>query len=389
MVGKRPYPFPERTSMHRPKPQIEPAELPGRIDALPGIDRLREAARGLSAYLVGGAVRDLLLGRGRADIDVAVEGDPLELARRLGGATRAHERFGTATVDADGLRVDIAATRSETYAHPGALPEVRAAPLGDDLARRDFTINAMAVPLAAEHELIDPHGGLGDLQGGRLRVLHPESLVDDPTRAVRAARYASRYGFALDPETEQLVRRSRLETVSGDRLDAALGRLAAEEQAARGFELLDGWGLIELLPGAVELTATAGELADAQPWVELVTRPEAVLAAALGRGVDPARELAAAIPERPSEAVELASGHSATELLLARALGGEWLDRYASEWRHVHLEIGGDDMMAAGVEEGPAIGRGLEAALRAKLDGEASGSDEELRVALAAARADG
>ncbi len=372
--------------MSHAKPQIEPEELAERIDALPGIDRLRDAARGLSAYLVGGAVRDLLLGRGRVDIDVAVEGDPLELARRLGGQTRAHERFGTATVDSDGLRVDLAATRSETYPRPGALPEVDAASLEDDLARRDFTINAMAEPLAGKHLLIDPHGGLPDLEAGRLRVLHPGSLADDPTRAVRAARYASRYGFALEPATEEQVRRADLQAVSADRLEAELRKLAGEQEAAHGFELLGAWGLVDLAPGAPALVAKAGELATHEPWAELVSRPEAVLAAALGRGLAAAHDLAAATPERPSEAVQLAGSHSAVELLLARALGAEWPDRYAAEWRRVALEIGGDDLMAAGVEEGPAIGRGLAEALRAKLDGEVSGREEELRVALAAAR---
>ena len=155
-------------------------------------------------------MRDLLLGRQRADIDVAVEGEVEALARRLGGEARTHERFDTASVRVDGLEVDLAATRSETYAHPGALPEVRPASLADDLSRRDFTINAMAVPLAGDPELIDPHGGLEDLGRGELRVLHPGSFEDDPTRAVRAARYAARYGFALERTTAELIRRADL-----------------------------------------------------------------------------------------------------------------------------------------------------------------------------------
>ena len=159
--------------MPPPKVKIEPERLAERLAALPGIERLREAAAGVAAYLVGGAVRDLLLGRPRADIDVAVEGQVEALAERLGGEARTHERFDTASVRVDGLEVDLAATRSETYAHPGALPEVRPASLADDLSRRDFTINAMAVPLAGDPELIDPHGGLEDLGRGELRVLHP------------------------------------------------------------------------------------------------------------------------------------------------------------------------------------------------------------------------
>src|SRR5918996_1569445 len=105
--------------------KIEPRRLAERLAALPGIERLREAATQNPAYLVGGAVRDLLLGRERVDIDVAVEGEVGEMASRLGGEVRAHERFGTAAVRVEGLEVDLASTRTETYAHPGALPEVR------------------------------------------------------------------------------------------------------------------------------------------------------------------------------------------------------------------------------------------------------------------------
>src|SRR5262245_55674607 len=150
----------KRARMTAPRPKIDPSLLEERLGALPGLDRLREAAAGLGAYLVGGSVRDLLLGRERADIDVTVEGDGVhELARRLGGAVRTNERFATATVLTDGHEIDLAASRAETYARPGALPEVTPAPLMEDLARRDFTVNAMAVPLAGAPELIDPHGG--------------------------------------------------------------------------------------------------------------------------------------------------------------------------------------------------------------------------------------
>jgi tRNA nucleotidyltransferase (CCA-adding enzyme) len=368
--------------------KIEPERLGERLSGLPGLERVREAAAEVPAYLVGGSVRDLLLGRERSDIDVAVEGDVVAVARRMGGELREHERFTTAAVRVDGLTVDLAATRTETYAHPGALPEVRPAPLPDDLARRDFTVNAMALPLTGEPRLIDPHDGLRDLERGELRVLHARSFADDPTRALRAARYAARYGFALEPETAELLRHADLSTVSEDRVQAELRKLAAEPEQARGFELLDEWGLLELEPGAAKLAATVGELVTSEPWAGIVPRSDAVLAAALGRGLAQARELASVEPARPSEAVERAHGRSGAELALARALGAEWLDRYVSHWRQVRLEIDGNDLLAEGVAEGPAIGRGLAAALRAKLDGDVDGREEELRTALAAARED-
>jgi tRNA nucleotidyltransferase (CCA-adding enzyme) len=388
MVGNAPEGPINPAQMTPSESKIAPARLGERLATLPGIERLRAAAADLPAYLVGGAVRDLLLARDRADMDVAVDGDVAELARLLGGEVRRHERFATATVLLDGLEVDLAATRSETYPRPGALPEVRPASLAADLARRDFTVNAMAVPLAGDPELIDPHRGLEDLQRGQLRVLHPGSFVDDPTRALRAARYAARYGFTLERETAELCRGTDLSTVSRDRTDAELRKLAAEPQAQRGFELLAEWCLVELDPDALELAGAVAELTAAEPWREVVPRADAVLAAALGHGVGEARELASAEPARPSEAVERARGRTGVELVLARALGAEWLDRYVTQWRGVRLEIDGDDLIEQGVREGPAVGHGLGEALRAKLDGEVHGRAEELRAALAAARKD-
>jgi tRNA nucleotidyltransferase (CCA-adding enzyme) len=377
---------------------IDPALLPERVSALPGVPSLREAvaASGANAYLVGGAVRDVLLGAQRADLDVVVEGDPLRLASELAGPQRAHDRFGTVTAVIDEARVDLATARRETYAHPGALPEVEPAALADDLSRRDFSVNAMAVPLHREVALIDPHGGLDDLRSGRLRVLHDASFADDPTRALRAARYAARLAFRLESHTEQLLRATDLETVSEDRVEAELLKLAAEPTARRGFELLDEWGLIALGPGAAELIAEVIQLLAVDPWRSVAERPLVVYAAATGHGPGPvgrrrdlragARELVEAAPARPSDAVALASARSDVELALARATRARWLDDYVSSWRHVKLEISGEDLLAAGVPEGPAVGRGLAAALQAKLDGEISGREAEFEAALAAAR---
>src|SRR6187399_1791526 len=203
------------------------------VQMYPELALVREVA-GDPVYLVGGAVRDLLLGRGRADIDLVVEGDASALAGRLGADVISHERFGTAKVRLDGHEVDIAGARSESYPHPGALPVIAAGvDLADDLRRRDFTINAMAIPLLGEPRLIDPHGGRGDLARGQLRVLHDDSFADDPTRAIRAARYAARFGLALEQHTAELLGKTDLDTVSADRREAELLRLAGEGSAAR------------------------------------------------------------------------------------------------------------------------------------------------------------
>lgn len=351
----------------------------------PELDAVRDAG-GDPVYLVGGAVRDLLLGRGRADIDLVVVGDAIAFAKRLGVEAVAHERFGTVKVRLDGHEVDIAAARSERYPQPGALPVVEpGATLEEDLGRRDFTINAMAIALDGSARLVDPHGGQADLATKQLRVLHSRSFEDDPTRAIRAARYAARFGFALEPQTEELLRKTDLSTVSGDRRDAELARLAAERRAPRGFGLLAEWGLIELRDGGEALAGGVEELLAAPPWQGEVDRSGALLAATLGPPGGEAA-LAESRPERPSEAVALATGHGPVELLLARALGAEWLDRYLEEWREIKLAIDGEDLVAAGIPQGPAVGRGLSVALRRKLDGEIDGREEELSAALEAAR---
>jgi tRNA nucleotidyltransferase (CCA-adding enzyme) len=354
--------------------------------AYPELDAVHDLAGGKPVYLVGGAVRDLLLGRGRADIDLVIEGDAAALAARLGGVVSEHERFATVKARLGEHEVDIATARAETYPHPGALPEVEpTAGIAADLARRDFTINAMAIPLRRDPELIDPHRGLDDLEAGLLRVLHPGSFDDDPTRALRAARYMARFSFELEPDTADLLIQTDLGTVSADRRDAELLRLAGEAEAVRGFGLLAEWSLIELDLKRVECAGAVAALLAAPPWQGFAPRDEAVLAAVMGRW-GRAKELAAVDPGSPSEAVCLARGAEPVELALARALDAEWLDRYLGEWRAVALEIDGDDLIAAGVPQGPRIGLGLAEALRRKLDGELAGRDEELEVAVTAAR---
>ncbi|HVW48635.1 MAG TPA: hypothetical protein VHA76_16375 [Solirubrobacterales bacterium] len=336
-------------------------------------------------YLVGGAVRDLLLGRHRADIDLVVEGDPAALAASLGvEVTESHSRFGTLKVRLGEEELDIAASRRERYARPGALPEVElGAPIRTDLARRDFTVNAMAVPLAEPRELIDPYDGQVDLEAGVLRAIHPDSFVDDPTRAIRAARYAARFGLAVEPETRRRLPATDLSTVTPERRWSELRKLAEEESGVRGLELLAGWGLVEPRPGgeSFALARDVDRLMAGPPWSEEADRAEAILAAALGPapGCEP---LVDATPA-PSEGVSLARGRDPIELVLARAAGATWLDDWL-RWRAVRLDIGGADLTAAGLQ-GPAVGRALEAALAAKLDGEAPTRADELRVALATA----
>jgi tRNA nucleotidyltransferase (CCA-adding enzyme) len=369
-----------------PPREIDLDGLASRIEALPGFDAARAASEraGVEALLVGGAVRDTLLGRSTENLDLVVLGDPLPLVEELGGDARVHDRFGTATVATAAGPIDVARARAESYERPGALPTVTPAGLDEDLVRRDFTVNAIAVTLADPGEPIDPHHGLEDLAAGLLRVLQERSFVDDPTRALRAARYAARLGLELEETTAELIRETDLGTVSGDRVEAELRRLADEPSPRLGFELLDGWGLAELADGAADLIDAVAALVAEPPWREAVGRADVILAAVHGPPPD-AAALAQFEPRSPSAAVEAARGRSGVELALGRALGAEWLDDYLENWRGVRLEISGADLLEAGVPEGPAIGRGLAAALRAKLDGEVDGYDDELRLALDAA----
>ncbi|HEX2097392.1 MAG TPA: hypothetical protein VHF50_08500 [Solirubrobacterales bacterium] len=357
--------------------------------AYPELETIRAAADETQVFLVGGGVRDLLLGRPRRDIDLVVVGDAPSLAANFGAEVIEHERFATAKVQLGEHEVDLATARSERYESPGALPDVEpAASIEEDLGRRDFTVNAMALPLGGEPRLIDPYGGRADLEAGLLRVLHERSFVDDPTRALRAARYAARFDFALEAETERLLRAADLETVSDDRREAELLRLAGEPTAPEAYRLLGAWGLVELREGGVELARRVGELLESPLWALRVERSRAVhVAATAAPGGE--RELSAARPSRPSEGVALALAHSAVEMALARAQGAEWLDEYLETWSEVDLEIDGEDLLAEGIAEGPAVGRGLADAKRRKLDGEIDGREEELAAALAAAREQG
>jgi tRNA nucleotidyltransferase (CCA-adding enzyme) len=366
--------------------EIDPARLPDLVDALPGIEALRGIAEIVPAYLVGGAVRDLLLGIEGVDLDLAIEGDLEALADAPGFEIEREGLFLTGRLELGELKIDVARTRAESYPHPGALPEVRPAPIADDLARRDFTVSAMAFALAGDAELLDPYKGVDDLRAGVLRVLHDRSFIDDPTRALRAARYAARFGFDLEPGTARLLAETDLSTVSDDRVQNELRKIAGEEDPAGALQRIVDWGVMPTLdPAAPGRVAEVTRLASTSPWADWANR-ELAVELAIVRPLPQIRELAAATPERPSDAVRLAVPWDPSQLLVARSQGAEWLDRYAEEWRHVHLEITGEDLLAEGIPEGPAIGHGLEAAISGKLDGELFGREEEMRIALAAAK---
>jgi tRNA nucleotidyltransferase (CCA-adding enzyme) len=210
---------------------------------------------------VGGFVRDLVIGRKNLDVDVVVEGDATkvakEVARELGAKVHTYERFKTATlILKDGTRIDMSSARTEVYKSPGALPEVESAPLKKDLMRRDFTINTLAVKISGEEfgRLIDYFGALKDIKDKKIRVLHALSFVEDPTRILRALRFATRYRFELGKHTEKLlkmaVERKLFKTVEGQRIYHELKQILYEENPLRIFIKLDKYSILkQLFPG--------------------------------------------------------------------------------------------------------------------------------------------
>ncbi len=399
--------------------------LADRVQALPGMPELVPALEGMApAYLVGGAVRDMLRGSESVDIDLAVEGDALAVAQavaeRLGGEAREHERFGTATVTAPALAADLAGTRRERYERPGALPDVEPAPLVEDLGRRDFSINAMAVALntPSPGELHDPHGGRRDLEAGAVRVLHSRSFIDDPTRVLRALRYEARLGMRMDPQTEELARSAASEgalgTVSGARIRDELMDLLREVEAPSALERMRELGIDRALHpaltadaelaaaaalGAAEtgadrgLAALAG-LVSRDPeklagWVEALGLPAAereAVSAAARQAPGLVRSLRAELPDSALHALLRCEPPETLALALGLGAPAGPVQRYVADLRGVRLEVTGDDLLAAGVPASPALGRALAETLRRKLDGEVSGREQELDLALEIAR---
>jgi tRNA nucleotidyltransferase (CCA-adding enzyme) len=339
--------------------------------------------------VVGGFVRDVALSRVPKELDLVVEGSAQALASSLGGELTIHDAFGTATAAGEGWRVDVAMARQERYPAPGALPEVAPASIEADLARRDFTVNAIAVTL--DGEVIAAEHALEDLAARRLRVFHEHSFTDDPTRVLRLARYAERLGFEVEALTAELADAATFETLSGGRLGgelrlvlaepdplAVLARLAAKLPISLDRELLV-CALALAPPGSDRAMLVLGASASDPGWLDTLelSAGERDVALACASATTPTDTRPSALWRQwrrvPVEAVAVAGARG------DRDAAARWIDQL----RHVTLEIGGDDLLAAGIAEGPDLGLRLERTLAAKLDGELDGGrDAELRFAL-------
>lgn len=387
--------------------------------------------RSVRAHVVGGFVRDMLLGRRNLDMDVVVEGDGVEFAQaaadELGGRVKIHRRFGTAVlVLSRTLHVDITSARTEYYTRPGALPTVERSSLRQDLFRRDFSINAMAACINPDcfGTVADPFGGLKDLERGSLRVLHSLSFVEDPTRVLRAARFEARYGFLMEPSTEQLARRAvemqMLDEVSGARIREEMLDIIDEDSPSEVFTRLQDLGALSLVtyegaPGRAiieSVFATERAYKVLAPLFDRQPRRRVTLVAAMAAGAalpdaerwlkhlrfgreygDSVRAVAA---QGPGVARLLADGRGMRDSRLYRALSQlpdetviwlwatgtekvrERIERFLGELSRITPAVTGEDLIAQGLTPSPHFSAILAQALDDRLDGRAVGRDAEL-----------
>jgi tRNA nucleotidyltransferase (CCA-adding enzyme) len=400
---------------------LEKTLLPERLHALRAIGQLAEVehvANATAAYLVGGPTRDLMLGIAASDLDITVNAGGPEfaqvLATRLKGRVSQTSEFGTATVvTADNEQIDIAMTRKETYESPGALPDVASGSLDEDLRRRDFTINAMAVDLTPTGwgALSDPLRGQSDLVMRKLRVIHPNSFIDDPTRVFRAIRYATRLGFSIDPGTAELIStgNGHMDSVSPARVLAELVKMLDETTRIEALLAADEAGLLAAVHPALRLSKNAMDEMEKREWAPggvarladialigtALTGGEAESVVArleppsewrdVLRAGDRFQKISAILDRddlQASEIVELLAAFPVAALEAQYAIAPPLLRRdrlsaYLNDYRHVSPELDGDDLLGLGVLEGPAVGQLLRELRDARLDRKISSRFEE------------
>ena len=362
-------------------------------------------------YLVGGVVRDMLLESRNTDLDLVIEGDAVKLAKEIADLKKAkvtaHTRFGTANLKWASRSIDFVSARAETYARPGALPTVRPGAIRDDLARRDFTINAMAIEVNPRHygEVIDPFFGRQDLDKKLIRVLHEKSFIDDATRIWRAIRYEQRLEFKIEPVTLQLIKRDikMLETISGDRVRHELELILKEEMPEKAILRAAGLGVLAKLHPALkaddwlaETFVTAREKAMPEPaqlqlylallcyrlndgeleqlikYLRLTKETARVLQDTLAIKTN-LKDLA--VPGlAPSVIYRLLHGYNLTSYI-ANSIGAdsetaaEHIELYLNVLRHVKPALSGEDLEKLGIPRGPKIKEVLQKLREARLDG--------------------
>jgi tRNA nucleotidyltransferase (CCA-adding enzyme) len=400
-------------------------------------ERLHEAGKladqlDLTVFLVGGIVRDVFLDHVRMDIDLAVVGDGIQFAKRLArkhqGRMTAHGRFGTATVNfPDHTKLDIATARSERYEKSGALPQVTPDTLEADLARRDFSVNAMAICLNAPHRgmIIDPHGGRRDLDHRLIRILHEQSFVDDPTRLFRAVRFEKRLQFHLEQRTEQVYREAvaahHIDGLSAGRLLEQVRLVCAEREVWPIFKRLDELGVWQAIyPTLAVFDGLASQIQAINGLKNNLNRPPkdiwhlywlALLSPCtldtihrLAERLKPGRRLKEAMQDLPAMraiaervkhkeldnpgAFYKAAQSVSEDTILFFAIADKdasvrkYCSAYYDEHRSMRPAINGLVLQDLGIPQGPVYRHILETILIKKINGEIKTEQEERRSAL-------
>ena len=380
-----------------------------------------------SVYVVGGFVRDLLIGRENLDIDIVVEGDAVDFACQLAevweSKVQAHCQFKTAIIIRhDGLRLDFVSARNETYPNPGALPSVEYGTIVEDLHRRDFSINALAVQLQPDTfgELVDCTDGLQDLRSGAIRALHERSFIDDPTRIFRAIRYEGRYNFQIT-ETDQrrmldAIEQGVLNLISGQRIRNEIDYILSEEAAPQIIKRIGAFNLFgtihptwKISPNFDGLWTTAGQaikwaLASlpndlintrAILWMTLLTDVDSieVISNRLGLENELCVKLSAqaqlehdldALPvsSKPSEVYQSLNPYPIESIIFALTQPSQpsWrvekMSNYLTHLRSVQPLVTGDDLIQQGLKPSRAFSDLLWQAFAAQLDGKVSTTQE-------------
>ena len=405
-------------------PTIESSLPPGNFEMTLAIAE-KASSLGMPIYLVGGPVRDILMGTPVNDFDMVVEGNATLLAsvvsKETGGEVVSYSQFGTATVKQGDLRFDLVTARQETYARPGALPTVVPSTIQEDLARRDFSINAMAVPLSGPKvgQLLDLHEGQKDLGKHLIRVLHTGSFVDDPTRILRAIRYEQRFGFQLEDRTRSAlqdgVNAGALDTISGDRIRREIFLMFTEQNPVLPLVRAGELGVLKAL------FAPLGDGSSVKALEAYTGTPDPLLfLAGLVHPLNPAEgESLAARLNMPSSWTmvvrdTIALRDYCTEEDVGRSSNGnlrvplgqltshldqfcptsiianalltehpgvrEVLELYLSKLKQIKTSLNGKDLISLGLAEGPRVGKILGELRDALIEGSITSREDEVAM---------
>jgi tRNA nucleotidyltransferase (CCA-adding enzyme) len=377
---------------------------------------------GQHLYIVGGVVRDLLLGYPNFDLDLVVEGDALKLAQQVAPTSQAkflaHKRFGTAKLKYNDFTLDLATARKETYARPGALPTVTPGTLTDDLIRRDFSINAMAISMSRGDygELIDPYQGRSDLEHRLVRVLHSRSFTDDATRILRGVRYEQRFGFEFEAQTADLLKRDipMLDTISGDRIRHELELILKEQRPELAIKQLAELGALARINPSLKGDSWIAEKFDRARRLKKLTQLPSLyfcllvysfnekdieqflvhlhIPTKLSRAMRDTLHLKTGLPPldraslKPSQVYYLLTEYEplavqANAIATGSPTARRSLQLFLTRLRYVRTALDGDDLEKLGISPGPEMGRILRMLHKAKLDGDIhTRADEEKLV---------